>query len=83
MKTKASTSKRSSGAKRHHPKSRPVRKSSRKGGAASNRKARAALIPTIVGATPGGIPSALPADKRDDELTDEESLDREERQDLY
>ena len=80
MKTKASTSKRGrkTAGKRHHPKSRPVRRSTRRAGSVAAKT----VVPVIVGAAVA-FSSALPVDKRDDELTDEESLDREERQELY
>lgn len=81
MKTKASTSKRGrkTAGKRHHPKSRPVRRSTRRAGSVAAKT----VVPVIAGSAPVDFPSVLPVDKRDDELTDEESLDREERQDLY
>jgi len=70
---KASTSKRRSAAGR-----RPKRRAGKR--KAAGRAVRA----SIVGSVPGGISSAmLIPDKREDELTDEESLDREERQELY
>lgn len=84
---KATLSKRRHAAPGHkRTKHRPVRHARK----AHHAKAHA-VTPTIVEPEPLGEPIAesvspfsdLVADKRDEELSDEEALDREERQELY
>lgn len=90
MKTKASASKKSRrgsarNAGRKQPKRRPAGKSRRSRSQPSRKPSTdAAIIPSLVEEAPITARPAEPfVDKRDDELTDEESLDREERQELY
>lgn len=75
---KASTSSRRRTSNRA-PKRRAVKRSN-----AKRKVGGRAVRAVIVGSTPAGIASAthIP-DKREEELSDEESLDREERQELY
>lgn len=86
MKTITSERKRAAPAKRH-PKRKPARRAHGRGAAAAAASRKAAAIPTgLYEETPAGadMPSAEPMpDKRDEELSDEEALDREERQELY
>lgn len=91
MKTKASTSKKRN-AGRSPTKRRSTGKSRRSRSIGSRKPGKPmgdeAIIPSLVEEAPitarsaAGQPVSVP-DKRDDELTDEESLDREERQELY
>lgn len=92
MKTKASTSKKIRNAGRRPAKRRSTGKSRRSRSAGSRKRqpmSGEAIIPSLVEEAPITARSALSGqqvsvpDKRDDELTDEESLDREERQELY
>lgn len=88
MKTKAKTSKKSRSAGRNagrkQPKRRSMGKSRRSRSAPSKAGTLEILTATLVEEAPITAQQADPtADKRDDELTDEESLDREERQELY
>lgn len=89
MKTKAKTSKKSRSAGRNagrkQPKRRSMGKSRRSRRSTSKETPTEAIAPSLVEEAPITAQQAEPllVDKRDDELTDEESLDREERQELY
>lgn len=85
MKTATSERRHTAPGKRR-PKRRPARRAhGRRGTAmAEFKKLSAVVAPLLVDEMPGVISSAdFVPDKRDEELSDEEMLDREERQELY
>lgn len=85
MKTTTSERRHAAPAKRK-PKRRPSRRAHGSRGTvmAARTKEPAVVVPELVDETPGTVLPVEPfADKRDEELSDEESLDREERQELY